>query len=1106
MSKEQNLQRALTYMLRARSLDMIEQEYTARGEAFFHVSSGGHEGIAVIDSFIERQDWIHAHYRDKALLLSHGVKTYDYLLALFNKDAAHSRGRQMNAHMSSRENHIFSLVGPVGNSQLQAAGAAAAVENNPDKPIVLSLVGDGTTAQGEFLEGLTLTIRDNLPVVTIIENNNFAISTCNKGKTFFNIRDREIDNFLGCPIHRIDGRKPHDAYDAFEKIIATTRKERVPSITIFTVERLDSHTNADDHRVYRTAEEIAEIRTKHDPIIYLMKYLYNEDDESAHKRLRDETTRIIEELRPEVKKAQHAAEPKPIFTAKAELPNVVTELAKEEYEEGDLTMISSIRSVLDKWLKQDERVFLYGEDIEDPKGDVFGLTKGLSTTYPGRVVNSPLSESLILGSSVGRALVGQKPVAFLQFADFIPLITNQLYSDVGSMWWRSDGSWNLPLIVMATTGGYKPGLGPFHASSFEALVGHIPGIDVFAPSNAADAAGLLNTAFLSERPTVFFYPKNLLNNRVKNITDESARAHVIMPGKARIVEEGQDITLVGYGNTVNLCEKAAETLKKFGKTAEVIDLRTISPLDHNTVIESVKKTRHLLVVHEENGSMGVGSELLARVVEVLNDGKMRRVTRRDTYVPCNFVNQLEVLPSYKKIVNEAVDLLDGEIEWIMDEEVEDGVTAIEAVGASPSDETFTIIEWKIEKGQTIHAGDLIAEAEANKADVTVKSVVSGTVKDILVEEGDTVDIGSTIALIQTEDKIFKTVTKEVTGTPHITWGATSIQQSSTDKNIDIYIGYHSSVLGSNVVDNKKLVEMSPEWNEESIIASTGIETRHWIGDDQSIVSMPADAARNTLKQAGLKITDITGIICATGTSEFHTPSLATRVQYELVQDLEDGEAKENYKGFAYDVSAACSGFVYALNNAYNRLKVNPKEKILILTAEVLSHFINIHDYQTAPIFADAGCACIVSTEKMPNAGKMKLPVLEAIGEPATSLTVPSNGFIGMDGIEVYKVAVAHLKYIAEIICKANNTHLHEIDLIVPHQANLKIIKGVARRLKVDIDKFYININRHGNTSSCTIPICLGELHEDFENTLKDKKVMYIAFGGGYTFGATIVEY
>ena len=204
---------------------------------------------------------------------------------------------------------------------------------------------------------------------------------------------------------------------------------------------------------------------------------------------------------------------------------------------------------------------LYGEDIEDPKGDVFGVTQGLTVAFPGRVLNSPLSESTIVGVSIGRALAGERPVAFIQFADFLPLAFNQIISELGSMYWRTDGAWQCPLVILAPCGGYRPGLGPFHAQSLESVMAHVPGIDVAMPADAADAAGLLHAAFESQRPTIFLYPKSCLNDRSAMTSADVERQRVPL-GKSRNVGRGNDLTIVTWGSTLRLCHARSPICSK----------------------------------------------------------------------------------------------------------------------------------------------------------------------------------------------------------------------------------------------------------------------------------------------------------------------------------------------------------------------------------------------------------------------------------------------------------------------------------------------------------------------------------------------------------------
>ncbi|MFY7951198.1 MAG: transketolase C-terminal domain-containing protein, partial [Armatimonadaceae bacterium] len=347
------------------------------------------------------------------------------------------------------------------------------------------------------------------------------------------------------------------------------------------MKRLQSHTNADDHRTYRTPAEIAETSRNDDPLPRLRNWLV------AQGVAESEITGLEQQIKASVLAdsidAQDSPDPQPCFDAKAPLPPRLTDPASEYLGTADgeqITMLEAMREVLRHRLDRDPRVSLFGEDIEDPKGDVFGVTKGLSQAFPGRVTNSPLAESTIVGVAVGQALAGDRPVAFLQFADFFPIAYNQIFAELGSMYWRTDGGWTAPVILLVSCGGYKPGLGPFHASSMESLAAHTPGIDVFLPATAGDAAGLLNAAFESARPTVLFYPKSCLNDRSQT-TSRDVDRQLVPIGKGRLHRSGTAMTFVAWGNTLAISLKAADALAAAGVTSDVIDLRSIAPWDEN---------------------------------------------------------------------------------------------------------------------------------------------------------------------------------------------------------------------------------------------------------------------------------------------------------------------------------------------------------------------------------------------------------------------------------------------------------------------------------------------------------------------------------------------
>ncbi|MDC7234853.1 MAG: thiamine pyrophosphate-dependent enzyme [Spirochaetales bacterium] len=1102
-------------MVTAREMDLLEQSYTGRGEAFFHVSGAGHEATALLNEFLGPQDWLHCHYRDKALMLARGISPEMFFLSLFNKDGAHSRGRQMNAHMSDPSRKILSIVGPVGNSALQAAGIAEAVKEEQDNPLVLCALGDGMSQQGEVLEAVAHAVRKELPVLFFIQNNSFAISTKTKGKTLFSRPDGEADTFYGIPITRIDGRNPENLPGVFEPLIKGLRDNRKPVIVVFETDRLHSHTNADDHRVYRSESEIQALQESGDPIIHLGSWLVAQG--VAAEELDADVDAIRESLKETARRVQQSADPKALFTAKKELPSHLSD-PDQEYRgtEGKeaLTMIEALRETFRFHMEKNPAVELFGEDLEDPKGDVFGITKTLSQQFPGRVENSPLAEASIVGLSVGRSLAGKRPVAFLQFADFLPIAYNQLWAEMGSMFWRTDGGWNCPMIVMVSCGGYKPGLGPFHASSMEAVAAHIPGVDVVMPSTAGDAAGLLNAAFESERPTIFFYPKVCLNEASGRTSADVSRQLVPL-GVARSVREGEHISFVTYGNPVKLCLKAADALEAQGVTSDVIDLRSISPWDKHRVIASAEKTGRVIVVHEENKTASMSSEIAAELAEsVKRPVQIRRIVREDTHVPCNFDNQLEVLPSYQRILETAVDMLGGSISWKKEEKGAADEFTIEIIGTSPADETATVTEWLIQEGDSITEGQLIAEFEADKAAAELKSPVSGVVAELLLEEGEAVEIGTAAVRVKTEagaGQTLKPKTKEEPGDPVITGlkantlsassGTPALAAATSEGDRRPWILDVEGVQGSRVVSNEEIMASCPGWEEGEIFKMTGIESRNWIGEGEDIISLSEKAVKTVLDRNQLDLDDLSLILVTSGTPGQLTPSLAARIQYTLMP-----EGKRSNHCPAFDINAACSGYLYGLQNAWDFLNSRPEGTVLLVTAEVLSPLVDKADKSTSPIFGDAATATLITGSVNPLKGKARVyrPVTAAAGEPGTILTVPADPAqtIYMHGPKVYLEAVQSMISLLGDACEQDGIKLKDLDLIIPHQANQRIINAVKQRLKLPEEQVYSQIRYRGNTSSCTIPLCLESL---FKESRGGQTFGLTAFGGGFTSAGGLVE-
>jgi 2-oxoisovalerate dehydrogenase E1 component len=1097
-------------MLAARQADALEHEVTSRGEAFFYVSCTGHEALAALPLHLTAADWLHCHYRDKALLIARGIPVRAFFDNLYCKDHSSSRGRQMSGFCSDPALHVLCQSVPVGNNALQAVGVAAAVKDRADNPLVYCGLGDGATQEGEFLEACAEAVRDALPVLFLVQDNRYAISTSTVGRTFYSLPSGPAETLFGMPIQRVDGRDAAGLFDALGRVVQEMRVTRKPAVVVCAVERLTSHTNADDHTLYRDAADLERARRTGDPIPIFERWLLGQGWTEAG----------LEEVRQEVRREVAAAEeesaagpdPEPTLEAKQPLRVELTHPSRERRGTTDglqLIMRDAVREVLRDRLRRDPGVMLFGEDIEDPKGDVFGVTKGLSTEFPGRVRNSPLTESTIVGECVGRAMAGQRPVAFIQFADFLPLAYNQITTELATLAWRSAGRWNAPLIIMAPCGAFRPGLGPYHAQTLESVFAHVPGLDVFMPATATDAAGMLNAAFESERPTLFLYPKSLLNNPDYRTSADVDRQFIPI-GTARKVRAGRDITLVAWGNTVRLCSRVAETLEHAGVEAEVIDLRFLSPWDIQAVLSSAEKTARLLVVHEDNHTCGFGAEILATVAQrTLVPVAMRRVSRPDTYIPCFFPNQIEVLPSFKSVLTTAAEMLNLSLSWIPPADAEPGVHYVQAIGSGPSDDTVIVVEWLVAPGARVQRGDPVASLEATKSVFELTSPVSGVLEELFAEEGDVVAVGARLMRIRLEETVgrAKAVTQELCGTAVLTRKTTTEtlripQQFSERRPFLVGLSSVATATGSQLVTNSDLVKlgvlksmngMSPE----DIVRRTGIESRMWAKDGENGVDLAVKACWQVLEQERLLLDDVDLVICSTTSPTSVTPSMACQILNAL------GRGKNEPMAQAYDINAACSGYLYALQAGYDYLQSMPHSRVLVTTAEVLSPLLDPADFDTAILFGDATSATVLYGEAHFDKAKARLyrPELSAKGEDGSTLFVPllHDGYIQMKGKKVFSEAVRLMVASLNRICAREKIRVQDLSMVVPHQANQRIIDAIQHRIGVQV---FSNIRKYGNTSSTSIPLCLTDL---LPRMKKGERLGLCAFGGGFTFGASILE-
>ena len=629
------------------------------------------------------------------------------------------------------------------------------------------------------------------------------------------------------------------------------------------------------------------------------------------------------------------------------------------------------------------------------------------------------------------------------------------------------------------------------------------------PSTASDAAGLLNAAFRSQRPTLLFYPKSCLNDPAA-ATAPDVESQFTPIGTSRQVRSGRDLTLVGWGNAIRLCERAAAELEKAGCETEIIDLRSLSPWDERTVLASAERTAHLIVVHEDNQTCGFGAEVLATVAEKARvPVAMRRVARADTFVPCHFGNQIEVLPSFKRVLTTAAELLDLDLAWTPAPEVEAGTAYIQAIGSGPSDETVLVSELLVHSGDEVRPGLPVAALEATKSVFELTSPVAGSIAEVLVAEGETVAVGTPLFRVLTTGTPgrAKPPTKEEPGTPVLSRrtveGRLRLPRHTTEpRHLDVGLSSIATVCGSRLVENVELLR--PELDgpasiktSEDIIQRTGIVTRHWVAPGETATNMAVRACWEVLDRAKLLPSDLDVVICATTTPTTVAPSMACQV----LQGLDKG--REAVWAQAYDIHAACSGYLYALQAGYDYLQSAPNGRVLIVTSEVLSPMLDPEDLDTVVLFGDAASATILFGEAdfARASGRLYRPELSAKGDSDSALSVPlrNSGFIQMKGRRVFSEAVRAMISSLHRVCQREGLQIDDLDLIVPHQANQRILDAIQGRVE---PKVFSNIRNYGNTSSTSIPLCLTEI---LPTVQAGKRLGLCAFGGGFTFGASILE-
>jgi 2-oxoisovalerate dehydrogenase E1 component len=602
----------------------------------------GHEGLAALGIAMVQGDYVVPYYRDRGLVLGRGVASRELALDYFAKRKGQSHGRQMPSHYSYASRGIWSVPTPTGSQLLPACGIAWGIQLDNKQNVVVTTVGDAATRQGDFFEAVCFAKERKLPVLFVVEDNKYGISSPTR-----KINPRALDVLQPNDWREIDGSDVQQIYDAGAKAFEGMRAGQGPAFFWVNMERLSSHTSSDDQKLYRTAEELAECE-KCDPLRVWSERLIADGVMTS-----DEYTNldkeIKERIRNEFAEAERAEDPSAdelSLQITAELPQLDDEvLPAGKYRIGD-TVNKTLRLGLEK---NADRI-IFGEDVEDPKGGVFRLTQKLSTEFPKQVYNSPLAESTIMGVACGLASYGKRPVFELQFIDFIGPGWNQLVTNLSTLRWRSFGSWTCPVVIYAPYGAYLPGGSLWHSQANEAALAHYPGINVAIPSTPEDAAGLLWTAMHCEDPTFVLIPKHLL--WAEHESAEPVRA--VPLGVARKRASGSEVTLVAWGNTV---EKSLEALQEIGDeiSVDLLDLRSIVPWDRAAIEESVRRTGRIVVVQEDSENCSVGQMIvshLASLPEIWDDliAPPILVSKTNVMIGYNPIYEYAALPDVKRIV------------------------------------------------------------------------------------------------------------------------------------------------------------------------------------------------------------------------------------------------------------------------------------------------------------------------------------------------------------------------------------------------------------------------------------------------------------------------
>jgi 2-oxoisovalerate dehydrogenase E1 component len=693
-----DLLRIYRTMFLSRRIDDREIQLKRQNKTFFQISGAGHEGVLAAAGLLLRPgyDWVYPYYRDRALALALGVTPLEmFLQAVGAKDDPNSGGRQMPSHWGIPRLNILPRSSSTGMQFTHAVGLAEAalyfekfpqalrqaqqaplgehMRHQTDEIVYVS-GGDGSTSEGEFFEGLNSACLRKLPILFLIEDNGWAISVPVQFQTPGGNIAKLLANYPGLFLLECDGSDPLKSYAVLRHAVEYCRERKGPALVRARVTRPYSHSLSDDEKLYKNPA-LREEEAQRDPIPKFGLFLVREGivDEKELEAIEAEVDREIRESSDQALSAEPAAIESVLVNQYSHDVDPASSRFEStpQFSGEPRTMVEMVSVTLADEMARDERIVVFGEDVADcsseedlecvkGKGGVFKATVGLQRRFgSARVFNTPIAEACIVGSALGMAARGLKPVAEIQFFDYIWPAMMQLRNELSLFRWRSNGAFKAPAVIRVATGGYLTGGAIYHSQSGEVLFTHTPGIRVVMPSTALDLCGLLRTAIRCDDPVLFLEHKHLYRQPY-NRSPYPGPDYTVPFGRARVAREGSDISIVTYGAVVHRAEVAAAQLEREGVSVEIIDLRSLSPFDWEAISATVRKTNRVIVAHEDMLSWGYGAEIAARISDQLFDeldAPVRRVAAMDTF--CAYQPKLEdeILPQTSDLVQAVRELL-----------------------------------------------------------------------------------------------------------------------------------------------------------------------------------------------------------------------------------------------------------------------------------------------------------------------------------------------------------------------------------------------------------------------------------------------------------------